>query len=143
CVPDCTGSVCGDDGCGGTCGGCRDGLVCEAGQCFPDAQTEVTVGMVWEEVIEPRCITCHGSGEGGFVMGFTPQSFRAAVVGMASHCFQRVLVEAGDPDASYLVHKVEGRAGICGSRMPYARPALKAGELALLHRWIADGALAD
>jgi hypothetical protein len=34
CTPDCTGRVCGDDGCGGTCGSCVAPLVCDAtGQC--------------------------------------------------------------------------------------------------------------
>ena len=36
CVPceaDCTGAVCGDDGCGGSCGDCEGDLVCSDGQC--------------------------------------------------------------------------------------------------------------
>jgi cysteine-rich repeat protein len=33
CVPDCTGKLCGDDGCGGSCGGCSGGDVCIAGSC--------------------------------------------------------------------------------------------------------------
>jgi hypothetical protein len=28
CIPDCTGATCGDDGCGGSCGTCDDGNVC-------------------------------------------------------------------------------------------------------------------
>jgi len=35
CVPSCSGKECGDDGCGGTCGTCEDGLTCDAnGQCI-------------------------------------------------------------------------------------------------------------
>lgn len=34
CMPDCTGKVCGGDGCGGTCGGCGAGQACDGtGQC--------------------------------------------------------------------------------------------------------------
>jgi hypothetical protein len=33
CVPDCDGKSCGDDGCGGTCGVCEDGMFCSAEQC--------------------------------------------------------------------------------------------------------------
>ncbi len=33
CVPVCTGKQCGDDGCGGECGTCSGGKVCEAGTC--------------------------------------------------------------------------------------------------------------
>jgi len=33
CVPDCTGKICGSDGCGGTCGDCSNGESCVAGSC--------------------------------------------------------------------------------------------------------------
>ena len=33
CVPDCFQKQCGDDGCGGSCGGCPPGLVCESNLC--------------------------------------------------------------------------------------------------------------
>jgi hypothetical protein len=37
CMPDCEGKVCGDDGCGGTCGAgtCGDYQVCDEGDCVP------------------------------------------------------------------------------------------------------------
>ncbi|MEZ4266489.1 MAG: hypothetical protein R3F39_08930 [Myxococcota bacterium] len=34
CVPDCAGKQCGDDGCGGACGVCAEGDVCNDGLCF-------------------------------------------------------------------------------------------------------------
>jgi hypothetical protein len=30
CEPDCAGKNCGDDGCGGSCGGCQGGTICDA-----------------------------------------------------------------------------------------------------------------
>jgi len=33
CVPDCQGKDCGDDGCGGSCGGCDDGNLCTTDSC--------------------------------------------------------------------------------------------------------------
>ena len=38
CIPNCAGKECGEDGCGGSCGGCPDGVACEAGlcACVPD-----------------------------------------------------------------------------------------------------------
>ncbi len=37
CVPNCAGKVCGDDGCGGSCGTCAGGQSCDAGgQCVGD-----------------------------------------------------------------------------------------------------------
>ncbi|MBM4371499.1 MAG: hypothetical protein FJ098_07580, partial [Deltaproteobacteria bacterium] len=37
CEPDCTGAVCGSDGCGGSCGGCPPGYGCSEGQCCEQA----------------------------------------------------------------------------------------------------------
>ena len=33
CTPSCSGLICGDDGCGGSCGSCGDNEACVAGQC--------------------------------------------------------------------------------------------------------------
>ncbi len=33
CTPNCTNKQCGDNGCGGSCGSCGDGQVCEGNQC--------------------------------------------------------------------------------------------------------------
>jgi hypothetical protein len=33
CVPNCAGKICGDNGCGGSCGTCSSPLTCQAGQC--------------------------------------------------------------------------------------------------------------
>lgn len=49
-------------------------------------------------------------------------------------------VAPGDPEGSYLVWKIEGRAGIVGARMPLGRPALSADAVAAVRQWIADGA---
>jgi hypothetical protein len=34
CAPACTGKICGDDGCGGSCGVCSSGQDCTGGTCF-------------------------------------------------------------------------------------------------------------
>lgn len=44
-----------------------------------------------------------------------------------------------DPDASYVVHKIEG-TGICGMRMPRGRAPLSAGDITTIRTWIAEGA---
>ena len=54
CVPDCTGRMCGDNGCGGQCGACAMGSQCNVstGQCFACVPGEVcpaaecTVGSI-------------------------------------------------------------------------------------------------
>jgi len=50
----------------------------------------------------------------------------------------------GDPENSYLIHKLEGRAGIVGSRMPLNSPAyLTDGQILVIKRWIELGAKND
>lgn len=47
----------------------------------------------------------------------------------------------GDPENSYLVHKIEGRADIAGLRMPRSGPPyLTDGQIAIIKRWIQLGA---
>ena len=51
-------------------------------------------------------------------------------------------VVPGDPDSSYLVHKVEGLPDIIGRRMPFSGPPyLTDGQILILKRWITTGAL--
>lgn len=48
-------------------------------------------------------------------------------------------VKPGDPDNSYLVQKIDGRAAV-GGRMPLGRPALPQASIVLVRSWIAGGA---
>jgi hypothetical protein len=50
----------------------------------------------------------------------------------------------GDPDNSYLVHKLEGRSDIVGVRMPIGGPPfLTDGQMLVVRRWIQSGAKND
>lgn len=52
-------------------------------------------------------------------------------------------VEPGDPDMSYLVHKIQGTQGQVGGRgerMPLALPPFSSAEIAVIREWILDGA---
>lgn len=48
-------------------------------------------------------------------------------------------VEPGDPDNSYLIHKLENAPGIIGSPMPPTGP-LSTEQIAMIREWIAEGA---
>ena len=55
-----------------------------------------------------------------------------------------IRVIPGDPENSYLIHKLDGRAGIVGERMPRGTgPFLTPGQMAIIRRWIAQGAAND
>ena len=104
------------------------------------ALASATLSTVQTEVFTPRCSGCHG--------GFNPrgglnlqegQSFSNLVNIQSSQTTLR-RVAPDDPDASYLVHKLEGRAGIAGSRMPQGGPFLPDAVMALVRAWIQSGA---
>ena len=52
-------------------------------------------------------------------------------------------VVPGDPDASYLVQKLDGRTDIVGVRMPLGGPFLTDGQMLVVRRWIQSGAKND
>jgi hypothetical protein len=55
-----------------------------------------------------------------------------------------IRVVPGDPENSYLIHKLEGRPGIFGVRMPATQgPFLTDGQLSIIKRWIENGAPND
>ena len=50
----------------------------------------------------------------------------------------------GDPENSYLIHKLEGRSGIVGRQMPFSGPPfLTNGQILVIKRWIEQGAKND
>jgi len=51
-------------------------------------------------------------------------------------CSDRTRVIPGDASASYLIAKLRGTAGICGSQMPRGRPPLPEEEIAIIEGWI-------
>lgn len=64
--------------------------------------------------------------------------FGSTRTGCPSVTEQRFVVPF-DPDASYVIHKLEG-TDLCGMRMPRGRAPLSAGDLATIRTWIAEGA---
>jgi hypothetical protein len=66
----------------------------------------------------------------------------SALVGRPSTQIPSVsLVAPGDPDNSYLVKKLDGAQGIVGLRMPRnTGPFLTPGQMAVIRRWIEQGA---
>jgi len=93
------------------------------------------------------CVQCHtnvGRTPSAGLLLVDGQSFQA-LVGQASRAKAgAVFVVPGDPDNSYLIHKLEGSANIIGTRMPRgAGPFLTAGQMSIIRRWIQLGAKND
>ena len=90
------------------------------------------------------CTNCHNTRGRAFTAGLdlTAGVSYANLVGVASTeqpSLKRVA--PGDPDNSYMIHKLEGRRTITGERMPRGTgPYLTEGQLVVIRRWIEIGA---
>ena len=89
------------------------------------------------------CIACHttnGRTPSGGLNLDTPDAYNRLVNGPSSRKPGAILVIPGDPDNSYIIHKVEGASDIVGGRMPFNGPYLTSGQILILRRWIEIGA---
>ena len=92
----------------------------------------------------PACTSCHNGNP--FVPGnYTGTGAYNALVNARSVEKPNLLrVAPGDPDNSYMVHKLEGGPNIVGERMPRGGgPFLTSGQMLVIRRWIAEGARND
>lgn len=100
---------------------------------------EADIQPIWDA----KCNSCHFAG-GSASMGpvLTAGVSHANIVDKQSPTVALPLVAPGDPDGSYLWHKLNGTqadVGGSGSPMPLGVP-LDADSLAKIEQWITDGA---
>ncbi len=89
-------------------------------------------------MLEARCDGCHSGADADAGLDLSAGSAWASLVGAAStEAPGRTRVVPGDPDASYLVAKLEGTAG---DQMPLGGAALPAATIATVRAWISAGA---
>ena len=122
------------------------------GSQIPDSiigQPEPTLTWIQANVFGKICVNCHVPGGAAEFMPLnTAQAAHANLVGQTSLEVPPMLrVSPGDPNASYLVWKIEGQgpAGepIAGERMPppsAGEPALPDETIAAIRQWILNGA---
>jgi len=112
--------------------------------------TPVVVGPTLNEiqaaVFTPTCATstCHSNGNqaAGLALGDADTSYAELVGEFSGQNGQGavMLVAPTNPDASYLIRKLEGTAGITGGRMPPGA-ALSQPDIDQIRQWITDGAV--
>jgi mono/diheme cytochrome c family protein len=106
----------------------------------------VTLTQLQEQVFTPLCSGCHNGSQpaGGRLPGsqnLTAGNTFSNIVGVASLEQPSLMrVKPGDPDNSYLIHKVEGAADISGSQMPLGGPVLSQATIDQIRSWISAGA---
>lgn len=87
------------------------------------------------------CVECHAGGAAPKGLDLSDAEAYGRLVERASA--QRadlLLVEPGNPAASYLVVKLEGGPGLVGRQMPRDRPARPQEEIDVIRLWIQFGA---
>ena len=87
-------------------------------------------------ILVKKCLGCHDDrkASGGLSMAtFAALEHGGKTMGEA-------ILEPGDPDSSYLIASIRRGAPI---RMPYKQPPLKDDEIAVLTRWVEEGAKFD
>ena len=109
----------------------------------PTPNLQPTFSSIQSEIFTPRCAGCHTDVGRPAPMGLVLVDGRAYgnLVGVpARGRTGLVRVVPGDPENSYLIHKVEGRGGISGQRMPFNGTPLTDGQILVMRRWIELGA---
>lgn len=100
-----------------------------------------TLSSIQQNVLTPICTQCHTGASAPLGLALDEGASRGNLVNVPSvERAELLLVTPGDPEASYLLWKVEGRAGIIGGRMPLGLPPLSEDEIGALRGWIQEGA---
>ena len=135
----------------------------EVGDCRYSRVETLMVDPNWSSLYEnyfgkgTTCLACHQTQAQAdafgttFVMGNTAQTAYDAMVGVmtdsAGECAGQTIVVASDPDASNLVHKLEGMgpgdAALCGDPMPYGGTPAPSLLVDAVRDWISAGAQND
>ena len=96
---------------------------------------------IQDHVFTPICTQCHAGASAPQGMSLEEGRAYDMIVGVASEEVPALMrVAPGDPDNSYLFHKISGTQEV-GDRMPLDLPPLDAETIEAIRQWIEDGAL--
>jgi hypothetical protein len=108
-----------------------------------DVPLAPTLESIQANVFNAYCVICHAGAAAPQGLRLDAANSYNYLVGVPSREVGSLLrVEPGNPDDSYLIHKLEGRASE-GDQMPLGGPPLPDSTIAFVRQWIADGALPD
>jgi hypothetical protein len=125
----------------GACAGNGDGLDENGRPLEEDSGTlQPTFQSIQDRVFTPVCTGCHAGAAAPLGLRLDEGSSYALLVNASSVEVPALLrVQPGNPDASYLIQKLEGTAAV-GSRMTLNAPPVPASTIAVIRQWISDGA---
>ena len=100
-----------------------------------------TLAGVQDNIFTPICTRCHTGAGAPLGLALDAGVAYGNLVGVQSvEAAEMVRVSPGNPEASYIVWKIEGRSGITGSRMPLGLEPLSAEQISAIRGWILAGA---
>lgn len=126
----------------GGCSGSGEGLD-NSGRPLGEAANlplTATFDSIQAHVFTPICTACHAGANAPQGLRLDAANSYNLLVGVPSAevpSIQRV--KPGDPQNSYIIQKLEGRAAV-GVQMPFGGPYLSAETIAVIRQWITDGA---
>ena len=116
----------------------------------PTPDLQPTLSSIQREIFDTTdsrgrqaCTNCHtsvGRNPSG-LMDLRAGAAYNSLVGVASPAKPGAIrVIPGDPENSYIIHKLEGRQDIVGTPMPRGNALLTEGQILVIKRWIELGA---
>ena len=100
-----------------------------------------TLSSIQREVFNPACVVHHGPSDPQADLDISEGLAFENLVNVASMQVGYDLVTPNDAENSYLIHKLDGRAGIVGGRMPLGSSFLTDDAIDVIKQWIDNGAL--
>jgi hypothetical protein len=98
------------------------------------------LASIQANVFTPICSTCHAGASAPRGLRLDAANSFNMLVGIASSEAPNIQrVKPGDPNNSYLIHKIEGTAAV-GARMPLGGPPLPQPTIVVIRQWISQGA---
>jgi hypothetical protein len=98
-----------------------------------------------QPILDTSCTSCHSGKSPSAGLDMSSGNAWANTVGVASsQAAMDIVSDSGDPEDSYLWHKVNGthiKAGGSGDQMPQGASALSADDLDVIYNWMVDGAM--
>lgn len=108
-----------------------------------DVPLAATFASIQANVFNPFCTVCHAGAGAPQGLRLDAANSYANLVGVRSQQnSSQFRVSPGQPDASYLIRKLEGTAS-SGEQMPLGGPPLPTATIAFIRQWITDGAMPD
>ena len=115
-----------------------------SGDNAPPAGLQPTLASIQDNVFTVTCAVsgCHGGAMAQQGLRLDPGFSAGNLINVPSPRNANLIrVVPGDPDASFLIQKLQGIDGLLGDRMPDGGPYLTTATINVIRQWIQDGAL--